>query len=182
MLKTGTKRIYLINRDFQLRYTRIAVLVGFVSTALTIFLIMYPLFYFRIVRFPNFLPTPFIVGIIVAAAINFAIVAFAGIVVTHRIAGPMFSLVRHMRAVQTGRLPGQIKVRTNDDMKYLIRNFNDLLEYLTQTAQADKLKVEAIVGRLDAGDTGQALDGARQLAHDLELRLTSEPVPEVQPT
>lgn len=182
MLKTGTKRIYLINRDFQLRYTRIAVLVGFVSTALTIFLIMYPLFYFRIVRFPNFLPTPFIVGMVVAAIINFAIVAVAGIVVTHKIAGPMFSLVRHMRAVQTGRLPGQMKIRTNDDMKYLIRNFNDLLEYLTQTAQADKLKVDAIVGKLDAGDKGPALDAARQLAHELEQRLKSEPLPEVHPT
>src|SRR4051812_38187621 len=95
------KRLYLINRDFQLRYTRLAVVVGLVSTALTLFLILFPLFWFRIVRYPNFVPVPFMWAIGVAAVLNVLIVAFLGIVITHRIAGPMFSLVRHIHLLQS---------------------------------------------------------------------------------
>jgi methyl-accepting chemotaxis protein len=179
MLKpANTKRIYLINRDFQLRYTKIAVAVGLISTILTIFLIMYPLFHFRIVRFPNFLPTPFIVGMVIAALINFSLVAVVGVIVTHKIAGPIFSLVRHMRTVQMGRLPSPMQVRTGDDMKYLIRNFNELLEYLSQRARADKAKVDAIAQQLDAGNQSGALTAARELSQEIEQRLIPAPQPE----
>jgi methyl-accepting chemotaxis protein len=155
------KRIYLINRDFQLRYTRSAVLVGLLTTVLTILLIIMPLFQLRIVRFPGFLPAPFLIGIAVAALCNFLIIAWLGIFMTHRIAGPMFSLVRHMRQVQAGSLFNDLRQRETDDLRYLVRNYNELIEYLIATARADLERLRTIREKVAAGagaEAGRLLD------------------------
>jgi methyl-accepting chemotaxis protein len=170
------KRLYLINRDFQLRYTRVAVLVGIVSTALTVFIILFPLVQFRVIRFPNFVPAPFLWAMSVAAVLNFLIVAMMGILITHRIAGPMFSLVRHIRMIQGGRLSPPLQVRENDDLKYLVRNFNELLDYLRVTITNDKAQVDAIAARLaDPGGTEAARALAETLSRDLAARLPPPP-------
>jgi methyl-accepting chemotaxis protein len=143
-------RIYLINRDFQLRYTRLALLVGAGSTVLTVVLILYPLFQFRILRFPMFVPPPFIAAIAAASILNFALVAWMGILITHRIAGPMFSLVRQIRKLQTGNFHGEFRIRTGDDLKYLVRNFNDLLDFLVRLTQQDRERLDVIVAKVEA--------------------------------
>lgn len=164
------KRIFLVNRDFQLRYTRVALAVGVVSTALTVFLILYPLFYLDIVRFPTFLPRPFLVGIAFAAVVNLAIVAFMGILMTHRIAGPMFALVRQMRAIQAGYWQSHLKVRPGDDMKYVVRNFNDLVDYMLDTSKRDLTHVDQALAKLRSHDTGGALTALQQLQEELAAR------------
>ncbi len=153
------KKLYLINRDFQLRYTKIAVLVGLCSTALTLFLVLFPLFQFQILRFPNFLPYPFLVGIALAAILNFAIVAAMGILITHRIAGPMFSLVRQLRVVQSGNFAAaHLKTRESDDLKYVVRNFNETIDFLIESATRDRAAVDAVLAKLKdcAGSGSQA--------------------------
>lgn len=168
------KRIFLVNRDFQLRYTRVALAVGVVSTALTVFLILYPLFYLDIVRFPSFLPRPFLIGIVFAAIVNLAIVAFMGILMTHRIAGPMFALVRQMRAIQAGYWQSHLKVRPGDDMKYVVRNFNDLVDYMLDTSKRDLTHVDLALAKLRGLDTGGALTELQQLQEALSARFRGE--------
>jgi hypothetical protein len=168
------KRIFLVNRDFQLRYTRVALAVGVVSTALTVFLILYPLFYLDIVRFPTFLPRPFLIGIVFAAIVNLAIVAFMGILMTHRIAGPMFALVRQMRAIQAGYWQSHLKVRPGDDMKYVVRNFNDLVDYMLDTSKRDLTHVDLALAKLRSLDTGGALTELQQLHEELSARFQGD--------
>lgn len=161
------KKLYLINRDFQLRYTKIAVAVGLVSTALTLFLILFPLFQFQIIRFPNFLPAPFLWAIALAALLNFAIVATMGILVTHRIAGPMFSLVREFRQVQDGRFTRHMKIREGDDLKYVVRNYNEMIDQLAAFARKDLEELDALI----PGLAGDSLGKARQLRDRLAARI-----------
>lgn len=169
------KRLYLINRDFQLRYTRIAVIVGFVSTLVTIVLILYPLFQFRIVRFPMFLPSPFIWAIAGAALFNFLIIALMGVLVTHRIAGPMFSLVRHIHSMQSGKLAPPLRVRDGDDLKYLVRNYNEMVAYLTKVTGSDMAQLEAIVASLKQGRQDEAIAAAEALLNQIAGRLAPAP-------
>ena len=131
------KKIYLINRDFQLRYMKMAVMVGFVSTLMTISLLLFPLQYFGIIRLPGFLPPMFMWAIGIAAGLNFLMVASGSILITHRIAGPMFSLVRQFRVIQSGFWHCPLSVRRDDEMKYVFRNFNELTEYLDTTCTDD---------------------------------------------
>ena len=105
------KRLYLVNRDFQLRYSGAAVIVGILSTALTVILILYPLYQFEILRIPRFLPTPILLIMAVAALINVSLVGVLGIFITHRIAGPMYSLVREFRKIEEGTWKVEMRLR-----------------------------------------------------------------------
>lgn len=166
-----TKKILLVNRDFQLRYTRMAVVVGFFSTLLTVILILFPLFQFQILRFPNFVPYPFVIGMVVAALANFVMVAYFGIVLTHRIAGPMFSLVRQFRAVSGGNLNAKFNVREQDELKFVIRNFNEMVDGLAMRTLADLQKVDAILKTLSENAVPQALIDTEALRQDLASRI-----------
>ncbi|MCX6127855.1 MAG: hypothetical protein NTX25_02175, partial [Proteobacteria bacterium] len=72
------------------------------------------------------------------------LVAFMGILLTHRLAGPMYSLVRQFRRVEEGRWYGQMKIRDGDDMRYVVRNFNAMLESLNKQAHMDFDKLRQV--------------------------------------
>lgn len=135
------QRLVLINRDFQLRYTGAAVLVGILSTVLTSTLILYPLYKFEILRIPVFLPLPIISVMALAALLNVLLVGFMGILLTHRVAGPMYSLVRQFRRVEDGRWYGQMRIREGDDLRYVVRNFNAMLDAINKQCHMDSDKL-----------------------------------------
>jgi hypothetical protein len=131
------KRLILINRDFQLRYVSVAVGLGIVTSVLSAILILYPLFQFEILRIPRFLPWPILSMMIFAALLNVAIIAIVGLYITHRIAGPMFALVRAFRRVENGGWQTELKVRSGDDLLYVVRNFNEMVSGIGQLASKD---------------------------------------------
>ncbi len=153
------KRIYLVNREFQLRYARAAVLVAFASSLLTLFTVLWPLYQFRIIRFPDFLPTPFLVAIGIAAIANFILIAGAGILLTHRVAGPIFNIVRHLNRMEEGSPLMQIRVRAEDDLQFLVRNLN---AFIAATKSRDELSQNRLAA-LTAKLKDQDIEGAYNL-------------------
>ena len=147
--RKGHKKIFLVNRDFQMRYTKSAVVIGLVSTFLTSVVILYPLYQFQILRIPKFLPIPILFAMILAAVINIAIIGVMGILMTHRIAGPMYSLVRSMRVVSLGRFNGTMRLRNDDDLKFVVRNFNDMTAALRSLTTDDLQTIKNELGMLD---------------------------------
>jgi HAMP domain-containing protein len=144
-----SKRIYLINRDFQLRYTGAAVLVGFITTILTAFVILFPLYIFEILRIPRFLPLPFLLGMVLAILINIVLVAFMGVVITHKIAGPIYSMTRQFRKVEQGEWASHIQLRKDDDLKYLARKFNEMIDAIKRQGEADYIQLRDARDKLD---------------------------------
>jgi len=177
--KAGTKKIYLVNRDFQLRYSRAAVFVGILSTAMTAILILYPLFVFKILVIPQFVPVPFLMAMGFAALLNMAFIAGAGILLTHRIAGPMYSMVRQMRRISAGIFRSPIALRKNDDLRFLVRNFNDLVDGLVAMGEDDFKKmgdIEKAAQALPSSPEAQALLSAVSLMRtELKRRLDNYP-------
>ncbi len=157
------KRLILVNRDLQLRYAWAAVAVGLGSTGLSTLLILYPLYKFQILRMVAFVPFPIMMVMIAAALINIFLVGFLGIYVTHRIAGPMYSLVRSFRQIEEGCFGGVLKTRDDDDLGYVVRNFNGMAESLRrmvgrdvgvlrglrQQLDGDKIEVKGLKDELD---------------------------------
>ncbi len=162
------QRLVLINRDFQFRYTGAAVLVGLLSTVLTSSLIIYPLYSFKILRMPFFLPTPILGLIGLAAVLNISLVGFMGILMTQRVAGPMYSLVRQFRRIEEGRWYGQMRIRDGDDMRYVVRNFNAMIESIHTQSRMDSDKVRQIREVLVATDIDETEKINRALV-DLKL-------------
>jgi hypothetical protein len=176
----STKRIYLINRDFQLRYIRAAVLVGLCSTMLTMFVILYPLFYLKVLRFPNFLPAPFLIACVVAALLNFFMIAFLGVRLSHRIAGPVFAMVRYLRTLQSGQYNERMRVRDSDELKYLARHLGDLGDILHAKTTTDLVhlnEIITIVGKSQEGlskeDRIQVLTTCEKLKTEFASRIAN---------
>lgn len=143
------KRIYLVNRDFQFRYTGAAVLVGLTSTLLTVITILYPLYQFEILRIPKFLPLPILGTMLAAALVNILLVGLMGVIITHKIAGPMYSMVRQFRRVENGQWYGRMHLRPDDEMKYLVRNFNEMLGGIQNLGQSDLDLINQVVSEFD---------------------------------
>jgi methyl-accepting chemotaxis protein len=142
------KRIWLVNRDLQFRYTGAGVVAGLASTALTAALILYPLFSFKILTLGIFLPLPIMIAMIGAAILNCIVQIFFGIILTHRIAGPMFSLVRHLRLIASGKWRLSVRHRKGDELQILARHLNEMSDSLVATATRDIERLEAIKSAL----------------------------------
>ena len=175
------KRLYLVNRDFQMRYAGAAALVGLLSTCLTAGLILFPLYQFEILRIPRFLPLP-ILGIMgAAAAVNIAIVGMLAIFITHKVAGPMYSLVRHFRQIEEeGIWSGDMKLRDGDDLGYVVRNFNGMMNSITGRLNQDLDALKIIREHLedlseqDEEKLAKTLQAVNDLETDIRSRLSTE--------
>ena len=146
---TSPKRILLVNRDFQLRYAGAGLLAGLVSTAITACLIIYPLFEFKIVTIGLFLPWPIIMAISGAIVINCLLQISFGIALTHRIAGPIFNLIRYLRMIGRGHWNVKMRQRKNDELAIVVRNLNEMSEQLTKAAGQDLEEIGTIKSLID---------------------------------
>lgn len=127
MRKKGfAKQLILINRDLQFRYTRIALFIGLISTILCTVVILAPLYQFEILRIPKFLPMPILSAMVLALVINMGCVVMMMIIITHRIAGPIFALSREFAEVSQGIFGRKLYSRKADDLQYLVRSFNEM--------------------------------------------------------
>ena len=181
-----SKRLYLVNREFQLRYTFAAVAVGILSTLLTSLIILYPLYVFEILRIPAFLPPPILLVMVFAAFVNIGLIGFLGIFITHKIAGPMYSLVRQFRRIEEGVWSGHMGLRDGDDFRYIVRNFNAMVDSIVTALRADHELIGRIKQRLEDEEVSDVdkIAGANKLISELESnyqeRLTSQTSSEVK--
>lgn len=173
------KRIILVNRDFQFRYTRAGVAIGIVSTVLTSVVILYPLYLFKILVIAQFLPTPILAGMAAAALINIAMLVLFGILISHRVAGPMFSMVRHFRKIANGHWRTQMRTRPGDDLQFVIRNLNDLSAGLVETAEKDLALIDQAINV--SADPSAIKEYLTQLRYRIAKRIEA-PAPDLTAT
>lgn len=149
--------------------------VGVLSTLLTVVLILYPLYQFEILRIPRFLPMPILTLMVIAASTNVALIGLLGILVTHRLAGPMFSLVKHFRLIEEGSWDCQIRLRDGDDMRYVVRNFNGMMASIKKRTESDLeiLKDIKSVANEDGLDIADKLKKISAITNELEFHLST---------
>jgi hypothetical protein len=147
-LKARRGRILLVDRDFQLRFTRAALGIAVVSTILTGFTLLYPLFFFGILRIPRFLPIPVLFAVSGALILNVVAIAFLALVMTQRVAGPVYSMVRHLRELGAGLFGSELKLRQGDELGYLARNIYDLRMQLLNMTHGDLALVDQALAAL----------------------------------
>lgn len=135
--KKRAKKIILVDRSLQFRYARIGMGIGLLSSFLTALMILFPLYYFKILVIPNFLPTPILALIVTALVLNMVLVGIFGVFVSHRIAGPVFAIVRQFRSIQDGQFNVQLRLRNDDDLTYLVKHLNETAEALVALSRQD---------------------------------------------
>lgn len=177
-------RMLVVNRDLQLRYTGAAVLVGTMTTVLTSFFILLPLYVFKILVIPRFLPWPILLVMGLALVMNIFSVFILGLIMTNRIAGPLYALIRAMRMTGRGDLTAHLGVRSTDDLKYVVRHFNDMTASLSRMTKDDIEIVDTLTKNVNElhnrfGSEPDQQENANVVLHlmkdlqDFKIRLTT---------
>ncbi len=175
MTTTQTKKkLFLINRDFQMRFAGAGVVASLVTSVMTAALIIYPLFAFKILTSVYFLPWPVVAGVILAILLNMILQLVFGIMLTHRVAGAMFSMIRTIRLIGSGKWSAQVKLRHHDELQMMGRHLNEMSEQLVRDGKHDLAVVEQVmsmVEKLEANPVEKK--AAQQSLEGLALRLRS---------
>jgi signal transduction histidine kinase len=153
--KSAKKKIFLINRDFQFRYAGAGIAAGLIASVLTATLILYPLFAFKILTSAYFLPWPVFACMFAAVLINVAIQMLFGIMLTHRVAGPMFSMIRTIRRIGAGYWNTKVNLRAQDELQMIGRHLNELSEQLVHSGMDDLIKIEELLSEVSGLDMDQ---------------------------
>jgi len=85
---------------------------------------------------------------------------FWGVVVTHRIAGPLFIIDRYLGALRSGFYPDMRPLRRSDELRQFFDSFSSTVDLLRERESED---IEAIAAALGTMPEGEAKDKLRQV-------------------
>lgn len=173
-----TSKIFLVDRDFQFKLALRGAAVGLISSIFGLAVVWYPLYLFE--RLPSGMALPpMVYGFIALAVLAniFAIVAF-GIRISHRVAGPVYSIVRHMRRVEKGHKVTLLNARHSDELKYLVRNYNNLLVGLEFSRKRRLAILRELASSLGTDEATKAQEAVQELIAELSEE-GLEAIPEV---
>lgn len=144
---TNRRKTYFVKKDFQTRLIIKAVIMASISAILTtiIILLLYwwksqgGVYYYTRANIDNPVERQTIgsvlnivlPGLVVACIISIILTVVLGIFLSHRLAGPLYRLKKHMGFVGDGDLSLNIKFRPKDELKDIADSFNDMLDGLS---------------------------------------------------
>jgi len=119
--------------------------------------------------------------ILIASVAVAATLGLLGILITHRIAGPVLVLSRYAEALSQGTYPPMRPLRKNDELKEYFEVFRHAVDRLKAKESAEIAELEALVPSL----SGEGVDRLRSIVSRkqavLEARLAAESAPEARP-
>lgn len=147
----GRRRTVVVDRRFQYDAT----IIGIVYILAVAFCLSLPII--NLMRGMNLLlesQSPAMIAIYEAQH-QYTVLALAGFVVglltlwtgftiwrTHRVAGPVVKITRHMHHLAAGDMTGRVRLRANDELKALAESFNDMVESLEGRERAMRQRIE----------------------------------------
>jgi methyl-accepting chemotaxis protein len=123
------RRQYVVNREMQKRYAWSAVTIGLASSSLSAGMLLWSFWVFNIWQGQR-LPLQVVVVIIAVLAINVMGIYLATVLSTSRIAGPLFNLLKQFSKASQGDLTARASFRKYDEIHYVARRFNDMMDKL----------------------------------------------------
>ncbi len=191
-----SRRNFLVDRAFQLKYTAIMVVVGAAITVL-FGAMMYqahvdatqmmglPDKFQQVVisRYDNRLL--YIVAAI-AVVMSCALAVF-GVLVTHRVAGPVYIIGRYLQTLGDGQFPAMRPLRQGDELKDFFRLFQETVDQIRSRESSDVATLDSALAQLEgycartpdaAGALGATLVGLKGLRDRKRAALSaSSPAP-----
>jgi hypothetical protein len=197
VVREPQRRHYLVDRGFQLKYALVMAAAGLAVAAVfglwlhqahaqaTALLAPDPDARALVERSDRLLFTAFgAIAVLLAAAL-----ALLGVVITHRVAGPVFVMGHYLKVLSEGRFPRMRTLRRSDDLKTFFRTFIAAVDAMKVREARHAAMLEETVQRMRAAlprvpELGPAIDvlaaAARErraaLAQD-DLELTPMAVP-----
>jgi methyl-accepting chemotaxis protein len=140
------RTIYVIDESFQLKYSLLFALTGLLVSALVgVVVYGYSMAHDNVLLVSGLEQSPdmvsffhdqhkiLLVKIITLSAIITLFLFLMGLIVTHRIAGPIFSIKRVMNQIsENGDLNARVRLRKADEFKSLAEAFNGMMEKIIE--------------------------------------------------
>lgn len=95
----------------------------------------------------------------------------AGIFVTHKVAGPIFKMKRHLGEVAEGKFQVPWSLRKGDELVEFFEAFRSMVVSLRSDREAHLAQLESAASSLEIGETTAAADKLRSLAEDMKKAL-----------
>lgn len=173
--KPYKRRRYIVDREFQYRLIRRFVVLALLMVAMSIgFLVLVYIFYGDI-QFQLAQPDPFspsgrgealvvqktLLGLLwpilaICLGIALAITFLFGVLISHRMAGPVFRIQRELADMREGDLRGSVRLRNKDDFKPLAESINAVKRSWRGSVN-DLLRIRAELESADAGTRTERL-------------------------
>lgn len=95
-------------------------------------------------------------------------IGLAGIFVTHKVAGPIFKMTRHLRDVRKGRLEVPWGLRKGDELVDFFEEFRRMVATLRQEREEQVEELGRAIEQLEPVVEGDRLSGLRRLRQRLD--------------
>jgi phage shock protein PspC (stress-responsive transcriptional regulator) len=187
------RRRYLLDRTFQLKYALVMALAGLVVAG------VFGLWVHQAHAQAAALLTPdpetralldrsdrMLLGVLAGiAALLSAALGLLGIVITHRVAGPVFVMGHYLRVISEGRFPRMRTLRNSDELRTFFKTFLDAVEALKRRERRHAEVLEDSVHRMRAAvtrwpDLAPAIEALEAAARERRLALAADS-PELTP-
>lgn len=164
------RRQYLVERGFQLRYTLLLSLVGAVASGVFGLMVLVlqrnmradlPLTQELLSAFSETDTT--LTWLIVALTVLMAgALGVFGLLLTHRVAGPVFVMNHYVQALSKGRFPRVRPLRKHDELQTLFETFGTALDSLRQRETQEAELLDTVVSAF--GPLSQSPEAQKLLA------------------
>jgi len=111
--------------------------------------------------------------VIGASLVVAAMLGLIGVLVTHRVAGPIFVLSRYAKVLGDGGFPRMRALRRGDELKGFFEVFREAIERLRERQAAEAAQLEELANR----SSGPVADELRALSQAKQKALTAPPPP-----
>jgi len=152
------RRQYLVQKKFQLKYVGLILALMFLTAALC----SYVVYYTTMINLGEKLASVYPQGRLVSIVnmVNFRImvivllvtplVAIISILLSHKIAGPIFRMEEFLKGMATGDLTNRITLRKGDELISLADGINSLVESLKVSFQRQKTQMDKVLVELNS--------------------------------
>ena len=108
-------------------------------------------------------------------------IGLAGIIVTHRVAGPIFKMKRLLGFVGDGHLLLTDKLRKGDELQHFFDAFERMVHSLRSRQEIEISKLDQAIGALEGKVPDDQLAALRNLRREMQEALETSPTPSVMP-
>lgn len=155
------RRRYLIAKQFQLKYTFMIVIFMFLIAWLAGYTVYYTVFTLLGERLANLYPQARLsaifktvnITLLVRMALLVPFVVIVSIILSHRIAGPVFRMERYLGEVAKGDFSSILKLRRRDELKNLAEAINGMRRGLGRISQENQELVAKLSSTVDELNT-----------------------------
>jgi hypothetical protein len=110
--------------------------------------------------------------LVVTLTLLIVMIGMAGIIITHKVAGPIFKMKRQIRELGEGhmRMPG--KLRKGDELVHFFDTFEETVRSLRARQEAEIKKLDAAIAEMEGGaDKSKAITALRDLRDHMQAEL-----------